>query len=211
MQDQVYKYEETHLKAYAGDNFESAALFKNVQKVEIKDKWEALHNNLQNPYKTMKLWLRWEQLDITSILEAVDVKNQLEGRKSHLFQKKIDYQKELEKLNQGKSTLKTMFTSKDGKVNRITELTRKIAGSEKEMECIELYVKIIILQINQAAIPYFKRDKVHLYNDLLNTYSQQHMFNSQAVIDCYKMIKEANHVMEEDQPQCMTKSVHQLE
>jgi hypothetical protein len=51
-------------------------------------------------------------------------------------------------LNQGKSTLKTLFTSKDGKVNRITELTNKISGGEKEIECLELYLKILVLQLN---------------------------------------------------------------
>lgn len=80
-------------------------------------------------------------------------------------------------MNQGKSTLKTLFTSKDGKVNRITELTNKISGGEKEIECLELYLKILVLQLNQAAIPYFKRDKVSTYNDLINTYSQQHICN----------------------------------
>jgi len=93
-----------------------------------------------------------------------------------------------------------MFATKDGKVNRITELTRKIQGYDKEQECLDLYLKILTLQLNHAAIPYFKRDKVHLYNDLLNTYSQQHNFNNQAITDCYNLIMSVNHIIDEDQP-----------
>ena len=88
-----------------------------------------------------------------------------------MLEKKQDRQKDLEKLNQGKTTLSTLFSSKDGKVNKITELTRKISSGEKEIECLDQYLRILALQLNQAAVPYFKKDKVATYNDLLNTFS----------------------------------------
>jgi hypothetical protein len=46
--------------------------------------------------------------------------------RANRFKKRESYQKELEQLNQGKSSIKTFFSSKEGKVNRITELTHKI-------------------------------------------------------------------------------------
>ena len=77
---------------------------------------------------------------------------------------------------------------------------------------MDLYLKILVLQLNQAAIPYFKRDKVAIYNDLLNVYSQNHIQNSQAISECYQMIMKANQVFEEDKAGAtMTKSIHQLE
>jgi hypothetical protein len=88
-----------------------------------------------------------------------------------MLEKKQDRQKDLEKLNQGKTTFSTLFSSKDGKVNKITELTRKISSGEKEIECLDQYLRILALQLNQAAVPYFKKDKVATYNDLLNTFS----------------------------------------
>ena len=109
----------------------------------------------------------------------------METRRHEQLSKKQARQKELERLNQGKSTLKTLFSSSDGKVNRITVLTRKIATGEKEIECLDLYLRILALQLNQAAIPYFKRDKVAIYNDLLNTYSAQHIYNAQGLTECY--------------------------
>jgi hypothetical protein len=142
----------------------------------------------------------------------VEIRGQIEKNRNALQDKRVSYQKELEKLNLGGKSFKTLFSSNEGKVNRITELTRKISNGEKEIECLDLYLKILVLQLNQAAIPYFKRDKVAIYNDLLNVYSQNHIQNSQAISECYQMIMKANQVFEEDKAGAtMTKSIHQLE
>ena len=89
------------MKNYIGDNFEKVAVFKHPQKQNAKEKLEALPAALKNPYKTLKLWIKWEQLDITAILEAVEMKHSLESRKQVLATKKSEAQKELEKLNKG--------------------------------------------------------------------------------------------------------------
>jgi hypothetical protein len=119
----------------------------------------------------MKLWAKWEILDISAIIEAIELKSKMEARRAERISSKASNQKDLEKLNTGKNTLTTIFMSKDGKVNKITNLTRTISQSEKELECMNLFLKICVLQLNQAAIPYFKKDKVNIYNDLINTYS----------------------------------------
>lgn len=75
----------------------------------------------------MKLWVRWEMIDIVALLEAIDIKNQLEGKKHKKVQKKEAEQKELAKLNQGRNTYKTLLFSQNQKVNKITILTRSIA------------------------------------------------------------------------------------
>ena len=59
----------------------------------------------------MKLWLKWETLDIAAILEAIDEKSDLESKKNSILSRRSSKQKELEKLKLGKSTIKTMFKS----------------------------------------------------------------------------------------------------
>lgn len=59
----------------------------------------------------MKLWLKWEMLDITSLLEAIDIKAKLEAKKQKRIQKKESNMKNLAKLNNGKNTIKTIFMS----------------------------------------------------------------------------------------------------
>lgn len=77
--------------------------------------------------------------------------------------------------------MKTLFKSQNSIVNTITNLTREIQGIEREVECYDMYIRTIALQINHAAIPYFKKDKVTLYNDLINTYSHHYINNSQLI------------------------------
>ncbi len=66
-------------------------------------------------------------IDIIALLEAIDIKNQLEGKKHKKISKKEADQKDLTKLNQGKNTYKSIFYSQDQKVNKITVLTRSIS------------------------------------------------------------------------------------
>lgn len=44
-----------------------------------------------------------------------------------------------------------------------------------------MLIKLVILYMNRVAIPYFKKDKVHIYNDMVNTYAQQLNKNSSKI------------------------------
>ena len=70
----------------------------------------------------------------------------------------------------GKDSFKTFFMRKDTKISRITELCNRIVVYEKDIECLDLLHKIIVLQLNQAAIQFFKRDKFTTYNHTVNLY-----------------------------------------
>ena len=129
----------------------------------------------------MKLWMKWEISDISAMLEAIETKSELEGKSFSILQRRQTKQKELDKLKSGKNTIKTVFKSQNSIVNSITNLTREIATIDKEIECYDVYIRTLVLQISYAAIPYFKKDKVTLYNDLITTYSQYHINNSQVI------------------------------
>lgn len=147
----------------------------------------------------MKLWLKWEMADTAAMLEAIDIKSELEGKRFSILQKRQTKQKELDKLKSGKNTLKTVFKSQNSIVNSITNLTREIQTIDKEIECYDVYIRTIVLQINYAAIPYFKKDKVGLYNDLINTYSQHHINNCQVISQCFAKIMELNSMLNSPQ------------
>jgi len=130
--------------------------------------------------------------DISAMLEAIDTKSELEGKRFSILQRRQTKQRELDKLKSGKNTLKTVFKSQNSIVNSITNLTREIQNTDKELECYDMYIRTLVLQINYAAIPYFKKDKVGLYNDLINTYSQHHINNSQVISQCFAKVMELN-------------------
>mmetsp|Transcript_9237 Transcript_9237/g.7012 ORF Transcript_9237/g.7012 Transcript_9237/m.7012 type:complete len:114 (+) Transcript_9237:1599-1940(+) len=95
-------------------------------------------------------------------------------------------------MNQGKSTIATMFLTNGGKVSKITELTKNIETAQKEIECFDIFIKVMVLQMNQATIPFFKRDKVRIYNEMINDYAGQHVNNAMALNACFTKVLAAN-------------------
>ena len=73
-------------------------------------------------------------------------------------------------MKDGKEGILDFFKSKESKINRITELTDRILISERNIECLSLLHKIVVLQLNMAAITFFKRDKFTTYNHTINLY-----------------------------------------
>lgn len=63
------------------------------------------------------------------------------------------------------------------------------------------------LQLVQAAIPYFQKDKIAMYNDLINLYSQQQINNSQTIQACYEKIMAANRQHFDEQPKTQLTSI----
>eukprot|EP00347_Sterkiella_histriomuscorum_P019166 403342692 len=192
LNDLMGQYEESNLKNYTGVKYENFLLFKHPQKTEAKDILESLPTEVVNPFKIMKLWIKWEQLDIDAINEAISAKSSLERGRYRELLRKSDNQRALDKLKKGEKTIKTIFMSKKGQINKITQLTQKITDAEKQMECFDLYLKIVTMQQLHAAIPFFKRDKVQIYNDLINTYSKQQINNCSTISACYAKLMNAN-------------------
>ena len=78
----------------------------------------------------------------------------------------------------GVQTISTFFMSKKDKISKITSLTQQIAIAGQDIECLGLLHKIVVLQLNQAAIQFFKRDKFTTYNHTVNLYIQKQMENT---------------------------------
>lgn len=85
-----------------------------------------------------------------------------------------------------------MFLSQQGKVNKITQLTEEVNRSENDIECLGLLHKIVVIQLNQAAIQFFKRDKFTTYNHTVNLYSQKQIENNQVKKRLFQLINQAN-------------------
>jgi len=48
-------------------------------------------------------------------------------------------------MKDGKDTLKSFFRSKEGKISKITKLTDEIQRADREIECLDLLYKIVVL------------------------------------------------------------------
>ena len=103
---------------------------------------------MQNPFTNMRRWLKFELLDLRAILQAIDKKNEMKRRQEETMRKRDHDKNELKNLRDGKDSLRTFFMRKDAKVSRITGLTNRILASERDIECLDLLHKIVVLQLN---------------------------------------------------------------
>lgn len=93
---------------------------------------------------------------------------------------------------EGKETIKTFFMSKKEKVSKITILNASINAAGQDIECLALLHKIVVIQLNQAAIQFFKRDKFTTYNHTVNLYIQKQIENTQIKCELFKKIATNN-------------------
>lgn len=52
---------------------------------------------------------------------------------------------EVQAMKDGKDTMRSFFRSKESKISKITELTNQIAAADREIECLDLLYKIVVL------------------------------------------------------------------
>ena len=77
---------------------EEQLLFENSKNVGLKTDFENLSNNLTNPFTDIKMWLKYEILEIDAMTEAISKRSELQKRRNNRHQKRIDDLKELSKL-----------------------------------------------------------------------------------------------------------------
>lgn len=67
--------------------------------MEINDKsrneWDRLPENIQNPFSVMRRWLRFELMDLESILQAIDKKNEMDKRRQSKIKERDEDMEEL--------------------------------------------------------------------------------------------------------------------
>ena len=79
----------------------------------MKEDFDNLPNTLTNPFINVKMWLKYEILEIDAILETIEKRHELEKRRSARHSKRIDDLKELNNLQNDKFMIGSIFMSKD--------------------------------------------------------------------------------------------------
>ena len=79
----------------------------------MKEDFDNLPNTLTNPFINVKMWLKYEILEIDAILETIEKRHELEKRRSARHCRRIDDLKELNNLQNDKFMIGSIFMSKD--------------------------------------------------------------------------------------------------
>jgi len=72
----------------------------------------------------------------------------MDKRQQEKMRKRDSDKNELYNMREGKESLRTFFMRKDSKISRITDLTNRIINNERDIECLDLLHKIVVLQLN---------------------------------------------------------------
>lgn len=138
--DLLSHYEQETVTTYADSNA-NRLVVGDINDTELKDKADKLQEEFKNPFETFYNWVRGECDDIESLYGAIRGRDNLADIKQKIESKKKSDEVSLDKLNQGKKTLKTLFKSQSGRQVEITNLTNGIAQ-----------VSVLIYRLNEIQI-----------------------------------------------------------
>lgn len=136
--DFLTQYENTTFGIYSSEALQGPQrMISDSDNNTMKEQINNLSQKISNPFIRFKYWVKEELVDLHALLEAIAHKHALESRKQKLEARIKNANVELEKLNAGKKTLKTLFKSQSGISSTITNLTTFIAQAEKDVENYE--------------------------------------------------------------------------
>ena len=130
---------------------------------ETKNACEQLSNELTNPFQDFYNWIQGEINDIEALQEAIQGRDKTVSIKNKIETKKKADSEELNKLNAGKKTIKSIFKSSSGKQAKITVLSSNISQAEKDLEEYDKLLKMIEVHLGETVIPQFKETQMKAY------------------------------------------------
>lgn len=128
----LMKYEDNNIEYYSESDL-SKRVLTNPALPDFKEQMDITHKQWKNPFREAYYWLKGELLDLRGINEALLGREQVVKMQSNVESKKRSDQVELEKLSQGKTTLKSIFKSKSSKENDILNLQAAIEVANKDI------------------------------------------------------------------------------
>ena len=112
-------------------------------------------------------WCKGEIYDIKAVVNAITQKDNFEKMLKKTESKKATTETDLDNVNAGKKTIRTMF--KDEKDS--TKLQTTIEITAKELENLETLISLITIYLGEKIIPQFKKDKLKIYHKLMQQFT----------------------------------------
>lgn len=118
--DFLQKYEESQEKSTVtlGDKTLQVKLIAGDTKVNLKNKLDDLSNDLTNPFKYIRNWVKGEMMSLGALISAIGEKESCDVRKQAAIKKLADDRTLNSKLGAGKFTIGGIFKSKNDKAKQ---------------------------------------------------------------------------------------------
>lgn len=160
--ESMHKFEEDGLSQYVDSNY-NKFIVGDPSSPELKNQCEEMSEGLHNPFLDFHNWILGEISDIESLQEAIHMRDNTIKTKGKIESKKKSDTEELNKLNAGKKTLKSIFKSASGRQAKITVLSSGITQAEKDIEEYDKLIKMMDIHLGESVIPTFKDTQMNEY------------------------------------------------
>lgn len=100
-------------------------VFFNSRNTDIHNKLLNLKEKVKNPYTDFFDWVNDEEIEIEALIEAIKSLLDIVEKKRKLFEYRESVEKDMAKLQEGKSTLGSMFSFKSKKEDLIQKENEK--------------------------------------------------------------------------------------
>lgn len=131
--DLMMQYEHSAVE-YFSDNTMEARSLTHPRAGDLKESVTNTTQQYKNPFLEAALWIRGEMLDIAGMLNALKGRELVAKRQQVCESKKRDDQDELEKLSQGKTTLKSFYKGAAAKEQDKLNLTQSLEQVNQDIE-----------------------------------------------------------------------------
>lgn len=187
----LMKYEDIGI-AYYGDQNDEKRLLTHPSSSDLKERVEDSSSKWKNPYKDAYLWIKGEFLDVQGMYEALSGREQVMKSQLNTEQRKKNDTTELNKLSEGKTTLKSVFKSKSSKESSILALKANLEIADQEIADFKKLIHFLTIYHGQVAIPKFKKAKSKLYLKALNNFCVKEISNAHLSATLYHSLLEKN-------------------
>lgn len=122
------KYEDLNMMTYSDKNPRKLVINEPETKEVIKDQMAHMIENLKNPFDDMYHWCKGEIYDLQALQTALQAREQIESQIKKIEGKKKNTQADLENVNTGKKTIRTLLKSEkdtNGMLNTIEVVSSK--------------------------------------------------------------------------------------
>ena len=179
-------YEKNSMLSYADDN-NACLIFNNPSYTDLAEKVAKLKNEMINPYTAFKEWLEEEILDAEAMSIAIKGINEFMEKEDKYRQKLETVETDLKRLEEGGSSIKTLFKKKEDVIAKKQKEKEEI---QAKYDNLSLIVKIVADNMENQ-IEEFKHLKTQTYYKYLKIFAILQRESNRVVRELWTLVRTA--------------------
>lgn len=156
---------------------------------KVNDLINNLKEKTENPYKESVFWLQEEEMETVAMIELIGNIKQLIGKYDDIKSKIESLSSDVSNLQQGKKTIKSVFTMKK-KEEFLKEEEEALSKLETESQALENILKIVTVLFD-LRLKAFKKERTLTYYDALKSFDHKQTINMDLIYELWNGVLES--------------------